>query len=138
MSESIESNEVPQAMVVVPKRRRLSVVWIIPVLAAVVAIGVAIKRVRSEGPTITIVFAAAQGIEAGKTLIKYKDVNIGQVKAVHLTEDYSKVEVTAKMTKQAEGLMVEDAKFWVVSPSISLSGVSGLNTLLSGNYIGFE
>jgi paraquat-inducible protein B len=138
MAEPDKDVELPQAMVVAPKRGRLSIVWIIPVLAAVVAIGIAVQRIRSEGPTITIVFRAAEGIEAGKTFIKYKDVNIGQVKAVHLTEDFSKVEVTAKITKRAAGLMVEDAKFWVVRPTVSLSGISGLNTLLSGNYIGFE
>jgi paraquat-inducible protein B len=92
----------------------------------------------SEGPTITIVFKAAEGIEAGKTFVKYKDVNIGQVTAVKLSLDHSKVEVTAKMDKSAEGLMVEDARFWVVEPRVTLSGVSGLGTLLSGNYIGFE
>jgi paraquat-inducible protein B len=138
MAEPTEERELPQALVVRPRRGRPSVVWIIPILAALVAIGIAVQRIRSEGPTITIVFHAAEGIEAGKTFIKYKDVNIGQVKAVQLTEDFSKVEVTAKMSKRAAGLMVEDAKFWVVRPSISLSGISGLNTLLSGNYIGFE
>ena len=80
-------------------------------------IGIAVQRIRSEGPTITIVFKAAEGIEAGKTFIKYKDVNIGQVTAVQLTEDYQKVEVTAKIAKSAAGLMVEDAKFWVVRPA---------------------
>ena len=138
MVEPNEGVEIPQAIVVAPKRSRLSIVWIIPIVAALVAIGIAVQRIRSEGPTITILFRAADGIEAGKTFIKYKDVNLGQVTAVHLSEDYSKVEVTAKITKRAAGLMVEDAKFWVVRPTISLSGVSGLNTLLSGNYIGFE
>ena len=99
------------------KRARISVVWIIPILAAVVAIGIAVQRILSEGPTITIVFKAAEGIEAGKTFIKYKDVNIGQVTAVQLTDDYAKVEVTAKIDKRAAGLMVEDAKFWVVRPT---------------------
>ena len=112
--------------------------WIIPILAAVVAIGVAVQRILSEGPSITIVFRSAEGIEAGKTFLKYKDVNIGQVTAVRLSEDFAKVEVTAKITKSAAGLMVEDAKFWVVRPRITLSGISGLGTLLSGNYIGFE
>jgi paraquat-inducible protein B len=84
------------------------------------------------------VFGAAQGIEAGKTVIKYKDVNIGQVTAVELADDFTRVQVTAKIAKSAAGLMVDDAKFWVVEPRISLSGVSGLSTLLSGNYIGFE
>ena len=131
-------DDLPQASVVRSKRLRISIVWIIPLLAAVVAIGIAIQRVRNEGPTITITFKGAAGIEAGKTFIKYKDVTIGQVTTVELTNDYSKVEVTAQIAKHAEGLIVEDAKFWVVQPQVSLSGVSGLSTLLSGQYIGFQ
>ncbi|MGZ9243059.1 MAG: PqiB family protein [Candidatus Binatia bacterium] len=138
MAENIDRDDLPQATVVRTKGTRISVVWIIPVLAAVVAAGIAIQRIMSEGPTINIVFKAAEGLEAGKTFIKYKDVNIGQVTAVKLSADYSKVEVTAKIDKSAAGLMVEDAKFWVVEPRVTLSGVSGLGTLLSGNYIGFE
>ena len=138
MAENTDRDNLPQATVVPKKGTRISVVWIIPILAAVVAIGIAIQRIMSEGPTITIVFKAAQGLEAGKTFVKYKDVNIGQVTAVKLSPDHSKVEVTAKIDKSAAGLMVEDAKFWVVEPRVTLSGVSGLGTLLSGNYIGFE
>ena len=138
MADPNDDVELPQAMPVAPKRSRLSIVWIIPVLAVLVGIGIAVQRIRSEGPTITIVFKAAEGIEAGKTFIKYKDVIIGQVKTVQFTEDYANVEVTAKVSKRAAGLMVDDAQFWVVRPTISLSGISGLNTLLSGNYIGFQ
>ena len=126
MAESTDRDNLPQATVVPKQRTRISVVWIIPILAAVVAIGIAVQRILSEGPTITIVFKAAQGIEAGKTFIKYKDVNIGQVTAVELADDFTRVEVTAKIAKSAAGLMVEDAKFWVVEPRITLSGVSGL------------
>ena len=138
MAEPGDLNDLPQATVVPRKRGRISVIWIIPILAAVVAIGIAVQRILSEGPTITIVFSAAEGIEAGKTVVKYKDVNIGRVTNVELTNDFAKVRVTAKIAKHAAGLMVDDAKFWVVQPTISLSGISGLNTLLSGNYIGFE
>ncbi len=138
MAEAPGQPEIPQATVVPPSRARISVVWVIPVLAAVVALGIAVRTILSEGPTITITFKAAQGIEAGKTVIKYKDVNIGQVTAVELAGDYSRVQVTAKIAKSAAGLMVEDATFWVVEPRVTLSGVSGLGTLLSGNYIGFE
>ena len=138
MAEAGDSKELPAATVVRPRRARISVVWVVPVLAALVALGIVVQRYLSEGPTITIVFQAAEGIEAGKTLIKYKDVNIGQVKSVRLTDDFAKVEITAKIAKHAEGLMVDDARFWIVRPSISLSGISGLSTLLSGNYIGFE
>jgi len=138
MAEPTDLDDLPHATVVPKKRVRLSVVWIIPILVAVVAIGVAIQRILNEGPTITIVFKGAEGIEAGKTFVKYKDVNIGQVTAVQLTDDYGKVEVKAKIAKSAQGLMVEDAKFWIVRPIVSLSGISGLSTLLSGNYIGFD
>ena len=138
MVNESDLNNLPLASVVRTKRVRLSVVWIIPIFAAVVALGIAIQRVLNEGPTITIVFKAAAGIEAGKTFIKYKEVTIGQVTAVELTQDYSRVRVTAKIANHAAGLMVQDAKFWVVQPSVSLSGVSGLSTLLSGQYIGFQ
>jgi paraquat-inducible protein B len=138
MANESDLNNLPLASVVRTKRVRISIVWIIPILAAVVALGIAIQRVLNEGPTITIVFKAAAGIEAGKTFIKYKEVTIGQVTAVELTQDYSRVRVTAKVANHAAGLMVRDAKFWVVQPSVSLSGVSGLSTLLSGQYIGFQ
>src|SRR6266540_3524017 len=138
MAENLDRDNLPQATVVPKKGTRISVVWIIPILAAVVAIGIAIQRIMSEGPTITIIFKAAEGLEAGKTFVKYKDVNIGQVTSVKLSRDHSKVEVMAKIDKSAADLMVDDAKFWVVEPRVTLSGVSGLGTLLSGNYIGFE
>lgn len=137
MAEPGSPNPLPQATLVPPKRFRISAIWIIPIVAALVALGIAFQHLVSEGPAIVVVFKSAEGIEAGKTFVKYKDVNIGQVTAVQLTEDYGKVEVTAKIARRAAGLMVEDATFWIVKPRVTLSGVSGLNTLLSGNYIGF-
>ena len=132
-----DRRELPQARLTQGKRVHLSVIWIIPILAAVVAIGIAVDRVMKQGPTITIQFHSADGIEAGKTFIKYKDVKIGQVTDVELSDDFTKVLVTARIAKHAAGLMVEDARFWVVEPRVTLSGISGLGTLLSGNYIGF-
>jgi paraquat-inducible protein B len=132
-----DSGEVAQATVVSRKRSRISMVWVIPILAAVVAVGIAVERILTEGPTITIMFKVADGIEAGKTDVKYKDVKIGLVTKVELAKNSDGVEVTAKMSKRVTSLMVEDAKFWVVEPRVSLSGISGLGTLLSGNYIGF-
>src|SRR6266513_2577751 len=138
MTDHADLRHIPEAIAVPHSRARVSAVWIIPILAALVALGIAIQRVWSEGPTITIVFDAAPGIEAGKTFVKYKDVRIGQVTAVQLSEEPGKVEVTAKIARSAARLMVEDAQFWVVRPRIGLSEISGLATLLSGNYIGFE
>lgn len=138
MADVIDTQGLPRATIAPKRRSRISAVWLIPLLAAVVALGIAVNRVLNEGPTISIVFKSAEGVEAGKTFIKYKDVKIGEVSAVELDDNYSKVKITAQIDKQAEGLMVEDAKFWVVQPRVTLSGVSGLGTLLSGNYIGFE
>ena len=92
----------------------------------------------TQGPTISIVFPEAGGIVAGKTVLKYKDVDIGQVTAVQLADGYSKVEVSVRVDRSARGLMVEDARFWIVEPRVTLSGVSGLGTLISGNYIGLQ
>ena len=137
MPEPTGPGALPQATVEPPKRARFSVIWIIPILAAAVAIGIAVQRIVTEGPTITIVFKSADGIEAGKTFVKYKDVTIGHVTKVELSDTDVTVEVTAKISKRAARLMVDDAKFWVVEPRVTLSGISGLGTLLSGNYIGF-
>jgi paraquat-inducible protein B len=131
-------NNLPQATTERKSRLRISVIWIIPILAAVIALGIFVQRLRNEGPTITLLFTNASGIEAGKTFIKYKDVTIGQIVTVQLSDDYSKVVATAKISKNAADLIVDDAKFWVVAPHVTLSGVSGLNTLLSGQYLGFQ
>ncbi|MDI9569173.1 MAG: MlaD family protein [Pseudomonadota bacterium] len=138
MSETSQANDIPDAVIAPPKRIRFSVVWIIPIIAALVAAGIAVERILNEGPTIEISFKVAEGVEAGKTFVKYKDVNIGQVTAVNLSEDYSHVVVTAKIAKRAKNLLVKDTKFWIMHPRITMSGVSGMGTLLSGNYIGIE
>jgi len=138
MTNSGDLNNIPQATAKPKKKMRFSVVWIIPIVAALVGLGIAIQQILSKGPTITILFKSAEGVESGKTFVKYKDVNIGRVETVELSKDFKKVVVTAKIDKSAEGLIVEDAKFWVESPRVTLSGVSGIGTLLSGNHIGME
>lgn len=138
MTDKIDLTNVPEAATVPKKRKRFSVVWIIPLVAAIVALGIAVQRILMEGPTITIIFIKAEGLEAGKTFVKYKEVEIGHVTKVELSKDFQKVVVTAKINKNAAGLLVEDTKFWIEQPRASLSGVSGISTLLSGNYIGLE
>jgi len=138
MTDHADFNNIPQSTAKPKKRMRFSVVWIIPVVAALVGLGIAIQQILSKGPTITIIFKKAEGVEAGKTLVKYKDVDIGRVDTIELSKDFTKVVVTAKINKSAEGLIVEDAKFWVEQPRVTLSGVSGIGTLLSGNHIGME
>ncbi|MEN6320740.1 MAG: MlaD family protein [Syntrophaceae bacterium] len=138
MTDNIDLTNVPETTTVPKRRKRFSVVWIIPLVAAIVALGIAVQRILMEGPTITIVFIKAEGLEAGKTFVKYKEVEIGHVTKVELSKDFQKVVVTAKINKSAAGLLVEDTKFWIEQPRASLSGISGIGTLLSGNYIGLE
>ncbi|MDD2271707.1 MAG: MlaD family protein [Desulfuromonadaceae bacterium] len=122
-----------------PKRRfSIQLVWIIPIIAALIGLSIAVKSFMDRGKTITITFKTGEGMEAGKTKLKYKDVEIGEVKGIAITSDRSHVVVTAEMSKDARGLLVKDTRFWVVRPRISGGNVSGLNTLIGGPYIGVE
>jgi paraquat-inducible protein B len=134
-----ERAEVPAAVPRKPGVRWLQPIWIIPIVAAMVGAWLLIQNVFESGPTITIRFRSAEGLEANKTRVKYKDVDIGVVKSIELDEEKKGVVVFAKMTRQASsGLLVEDTRFWVVRPRISGGHVSGLGTLLAGSHIGVD
>ncbi len=131
-------SEIPEATTIPKKRRGPSVVWIIPIVAAIIGGWIAVQKILSEGPTITISFRTAEGLEAGKTKIKYNGVDVGTVSAVSLSPDRQRVIATAKMETDSREMLVEDTQFWVVRPRISGGTVSGLGTLLSGSYVGME
>ena len=128
----------PESRAVPRKQTRLSLVWTIPIVAALVGVWVAVARIRSEGPKITIVFQSAEGLEAGKTKINYRGVDIGTISGIRLTEDHQRVMATAQMAPKTEDFLVEDTRMWVVRPRISGANVTGLGTLISGAYIGVE
>ncbi|MBL3966318.1 MCE family protein [Burkholderia sp. KCJ3K979] len=113
-----------------------SLVWLVPLIAALIGIGLVIKSVRERGPEITISFHSAEGLEPGKTQVKYKDVEIGTVKTIKLSKDLSRVLVQVQLKKEAEDFAVQGSRFWIVRPRVGATGVSGLGTLLSGAYIG--
>jgi paraquat-inducible protein B len=138
MTDNADLANVPEATHVPKRRARISIVWVVPIVAALVGVGIVVRQYLSEGPTIRISFRTAEGIEPGKTFVKYKDVSIGKVTKVGLSKDFSKILVTAKMEKHAEGLLADDSRFWIVKPRVTLGGVSGIGTLLSGRYIGIE
>ena len=131
-------SSVPESRNVPRKRTRLSLVWFIPILAAVVGAWVAVTRVLSEGPKITIVMKTAEGLEAGKTKIHYNGVDIGTISTIELSPDHQSVILTAQMAPKTEAFLVADTKFWVVRPRISGANITGLGTLISGAYIGVE
>jgi paraquat-inducible protein B len=133
-----ELSDIPDA-VSEPKRRfSIQLVWIIPILASLIGLSLGIQAYINRGVTITITFNTGEGLEVGKTKIKYKDVQIGEVKGLALAEDRSHVVVTAEMSKNARGLLVKDTRFWVVRARISGGSVSGLSTLIGGSYIGVD
>jgi paraquat-inducible protein B len=129
---------VPQSRGFSRKRTRLSVVWIIPIVAAAIGVWVAVTRILSQGPEITITFASAEGLEAGKTKISYKGVDVGTITKIRLSEDHMRVIANAQMAPKTEDFLTDDTRFWVVRPRISGATISGLGTLISGSYIGME
>lgn len=130
--------DIPEALVRHGRRWLPSLVWLIPLVAALVGLSLVIKAVLEQGPTITISFVSAEGLEAGKTRVKFKDVDIGVIKAIQLSPDRRRVITTVELDKAARSFAVSDSRFWVVKPRIGASGVSGLGTLLSGAYIGVD
>ncbi len=126
-----------------PKRERQrdwvpSLVWLIPIIAAIIGIALMVKIVIDRGPVITISFRSGEGLEAGKTKVKYKEVDIGEVQTITLSKDRSQVLVTVQLSNDAESFTAVDTHFWVVRPRLGASGISGLGTLLSGAYIGAD
>lgn len=122
----------------VQARRGISIVWVVPLVALLIGGWLALKAYREKGPAITISFASAEGLEAGKTKVRYKDVVIGEVESIRLGEDLKGVVVTAAMTRDAEKLLNDQTRFWVVRAQIRGGTVSGLSTVFSGAYIGID
>lgn len=133
-----ELSEVTDAVLERRHNRSSQLIWLIPVIAAIIGLSLAVKSYMERGTVITISFKSGEGLEAGKTKIKYKDVQIGEVKSIAIAKDRTYVIVTAELTREAKGLLVEDTRFWVVRARISGGGISGLGTLMGGSYIGVD
>jgi paraquat-inducible protein B len=133
-----EPHPIPETKMATRLHSPISLIWIVPLVAVLIGLGLAGNALLQRGPEIDLKFASAEGLEANKTKLKYKDVAIGTVKAVALAEDHRSVNVTVLMEKQAAPLLVGDSRFWVVRPRFAAGGVSGLNTLLSGAYIALD
>ena len=121
--------------VIVSDKRKLPLVWIVPLVALLLGIYMIIHHFLTQGPEITITYLTANGIEAGKTKIKSLNVEVGIVEYVELNSDLNSVTLHARIARDQKHLLREDSKFWVVRPRIGTTGVSGLGTLLSGAFI---
>lgn len=135
--EDIALDNLPEA---VPEEKpgRISIVWLIPLVALLTGIWLGYKAWSEMGPTIKISFKSAEGLIAGKTKIKYKNVEIGTVNEIELSPDMSHVILTANMVKSAREYLTETTRFWIVRARVAAGEVSGLETVLSGAYIGID
>ena len=134
MTNLAESRALPQAAT--RRSRRLSIIWIVPLVAVAIGAWLAWDTLSKEGPTIKITFESGEGLQAGQSQLKYKDIVFGTVKSLALSPDQTHVVVTVATTHQAERLLTEGTIFWVVKPRLFAGNISGIETLLSGSYIG--
>jgi paraquat-inducible protein B len=137
MTEQTPREELPEP-VVRKHRFSLSLIWLVPVLAALVGLSLVVHAWLQAGPDITLTFQTAEGLEAGKTPVKYKNVVIGKVTGLDLSEDRTRVRVKVALNKSASSFATKGTRYWVVRPRIGLGGVSGVDTLLSGAFIGAD
>ncbi|KWT82855.1 MULTISPECIES: MlaD family protein [unclassified Variovorax] len=125
--------------VVVRRRNWLpSLIWLIPIVAALVGVALVARILIDRGPEVVLTFKTAEGLEANKTAVRYKNVQIGTVQTIRLASDRSNVRVVVQLNKEARSFTAQDTRFWVVRPRLDTSGISGLGTLLSGAYIGAD
>src|ERR1700760_1125571 len=134
MSEIADQHAPAHALI--RRSRRLPIIWIIPILAVVMGLWLAWDTLSKESPTITILFDSAAGLQPRQSQLKYKDIVLGTVQSTDLTPDHAHVLVRVATTRQAEPLLNDQTIFWVVKPRLFAGNVSGLETLLSGAYIG--
>lgn len=127
---------IPQAVAV--RRSGVSIVWLIPLVALAIGGWLAFKTFSEQGPVIRIDFNSATGLQAGKTKVKFKDVDVGDVTAIDVNPDLKTVRVTAQLRYGAARYLTKDTRFWVERPRVTASRVSGLETLLSGAYIAID
>ena len=131
-------DELPSAVPARSRWSRLPLIWILPVVVILAGAFVVIHELVVQGTSIEIRFHNAEDLEANKTKIRYKDVEIGDVRDIHVSKDRKEVIVTALIHRDASEYLVEDTRFWVVRPRVSAAGVTGLGTLVSGAYISVD
>ncbi|MCZ2723447.1 intermembrane transport protein PqiB [Marinomonas sp. 15G1-11] len=117
------------------RRVHFNSIWLVPLIAIIVAGWMLYQNWASQGPVITLIASNAEGLEAGQTKLKARNVDVGRVIDIRLSNDYDKAIIKVRMNQGTQKMLRKDAQFWVVKPRIGKEGVSGLSTLLSGAYI---
>ena len=130
-----QDNDVPLAKIA---KRGFAWIWLVPIVALVIVGWLGWSYFAKQGPAITITFKRADGLESGKTPVKYKNVTVGLVRAIKLSQDMSEVLVTADMDRSMDQWLGAGTQFWVVRPRFTSGNISGLDTLVSGAYLTME
>jgi paraquat-inducible protein B len=138
----IRSN-IPEARPVLPeasgvKQTGIQLVWIVPIVAALIAAYLVYNRFKNAGPEITITFKDGGGLQAGQTILRYRGVKVGTINSVKLSTNGQQVEVEAGLDRSAARLACEGSVFWIVRPEVNGTGLHGLETIVSGAYIQVE
>ncbi len=113
----------------------ISPIWLIPLLALAVALWMVWQESAGAGPQVQVLISDAEGLEAGKTPVRVRNVDVGLVSEISLNDDMSAAVLTIDMNENTQRMLAVDSEFWVVKPRIGRQGVSGLSTLLSGAYL---
>ncbi|MFT5604629.1 MAG: paraquat-inducible protein B [Paracoccaceae bacterium] len=119
-------------------KRGISAIWLLPIVAVAIAGWLMYQNLNEHGLTVTVAFDNGSGISVGKTTVIYQGINVGKVKSLQLDDDLEGVTATLELSPQIAPLIKSNTRFWLVKPQISLSGISGLDTLVAGNYISFQ
>ncbi|MEQ8391621.1 MAG: MlaD family protein [Thalassospira sp.] len=114
---------------------RFSIIWLVPLVALIIGGWLLWRDIVSKGPEISVTFQTADGISAGKTAVRYRDVDVGQVIGINLAEDLDHVRLTIRMDADFSEYLTENTRFWVVRPRVTVRGITGLDTIVSGAYI---
>ena len=134
----LDVDDLPSAVPAPSRWSRLPLIWILPIVVILAGAFVVIHEELAQGTNIEIRFHNAEDLEANKTKIRYKDVEIGEVRDIHVSKDRKEVVVTAIIHRDANAYLVSDTRFWVVRPRVSAAGITGLGTLVSGAYISVD
>src|SRR5258708_5187994 len=135
MTDTPGLDELPSAVPAGSRWGRLPLIWMLPAVVILAGAFVVIHEKLAQGTSIEISFHNAEDLDANKTKIRYKDVEIGEVTDIHVAKNRKEVIVTAMIHRDAREYLVDDTRFWVVRPRVSAAGVTGLGTLVSGAYI---
>ncbi|QJI29065.1 MCE family protein [Pseudomonas sp. ADAK18] len=138
MPDHPRSTPTPSNPEVRSRRFNVSLVWLVPIVAALIGLSMVVHKAMSVGPQIVVTFLTAEGLEANKTQVKYKNVVIGKVTSIALSDDRAHIDATIELDQSAAAFTKRDTRFWVVRPRIGAGGVSGVDTLLSGAFIGAD